>query len=81
MPATLKPRNSADALPVAIGAPVCAARSHRRRAAAYEIGVRFAEGHGVPANPEEAARWYERAATGLAPAQFRHASLLEKARA
>ena len=42
--------------------------------------MRFAEGHGVPANLEEAARWYERASQlkGLAPAQFRYASLLEK---
>ena len=40
---------------------------------------RFAEGRGVPADLEEAARWYERAANkGLAPAQFRYASLLEK---
>jgi localization factor PodJL len=47
--------------------------------AAYEVALRFAEGRGVPAEPEEAARWYERAASkGLAPAQFRYASLLEK---
>jgi localization factor PodJL len=33
----------------------------------------------VPANPEQAARWFERAASkNLAPAQFRLASLLEK---
>ena len=48
-------------------------------AAAYEVAVRFAEGRGVPVNLEEAAHWYERAASkGLAPAQFRYASLLEK---
>jgi localization factor PodJL len=41
--------------------------------------MRFVEGRGVPANLEEAARWYERAASkGLAPAQFRYASMLEK---
>ena len=41
--------------------------------------MRFAEGRGVPVNLEEAAHWYERAASkGLAPAQFRYASLLEK---
>jgi localization factor PodJL len=70
----------ADRLPAEIGG------AHLRSAAvagdpnaAYEIGVRFAEGHGVPANLEEAARWYERAASkGLVPAQFRYASLLEK---
>ena len=48
-------------------------------AAAYEVAVRFAEGRGVPVNLDEAARWYERAANkGLALAQFRYASLLEK---
>ncbi len=31
--------------------------------AAYEVALRFAEGRGVPADPEEAARWYERAAS------------------
>lgn len=41
--------------------------------------MRFAEGHGVAANMEEAVRWFERAASkGLAPAQFRYASFLEK---
>ncbi len=48
-------------------------------AAAYEVAMRFMEGRGVPANLEEAARWYERAASkGLTPAQFRYASMLEK---
>ena len=48
-------------------------------AAAYEVGLRFAEGRGVPADTGEAARWFERAAAkGLAPAQFRYGSLLEK---
>jgi localization factor PodJL len=70
----------ADRLPSEIGgAHLRSAAVAGDPAAAYEIGVRFAEGHGVPANLEEAARWYERAATkGLAPAQFRYASLLEK---
>jgi len=48
-------------------------------AAAYEVGVRYAEGHGVAASLENAARWFERAANkGLAPAQFRLGSLYEK---
>jgi localization factor PodJL len=48
-------------------------------AAAYEIAVRYAEGRGVAASLQDAARWYERAAgKGLAPAQFRYASMLEK---
>ena len=43
------------------------------------MAVRFAEGRGVPVNMEAAALWYERAASkGIAPAQFRYASLLEK---
>jgi len=47
--------------------------------AAYEVAMRFVEGRGVPANLEEAARWFERAASkGLTPAQFRYASMLEK---
>ena len=43
--------------------------------------MRYAEGHGVPANAEEAARWYDRAAgKGVALAQFRYAAMLEKGR-
>jgi localization factor PodJL len=75
-----KPRAAADSLPIAIGpAGLRNAALNGNGAAAYEIGVRFAEGRGVPANPEQAARWFERAAgKNLAPAQFRLASLLEK---
>ena len=70
----------ADRLPIAIGGPrLRSAAIAGDGAAAYEVAVRFAEGRGVPANMEEAARWYERAASkGLTPAQFRYASLLEK---
>jgi localization factor PodJL len=47
--------------------------------AASEVAMRFVEGRGVPANLEEGARWFERAASkGLTPAQFRYASMLEK---
>jgi localization factor PodJL len=47
--------------------------------AAYEIGVRFAEGKGVPANFDEAAKWYGRAAdAGVVPAMFRLGTLYEK---
>jgi localization factor PodJL len=69
-----------DRLPIAIGgARLRNAAAAGDAAAAYEIATRFAEGRGVPANLDEAARWYERAASkGLAPAQFRYASLLEK---
>ena len=72
--------SEADRIPIAIGGNrLRSAAVAGDPTAAYEVAVRFAEGHGVPANPEEAARWYERAAgKGLAPAQFRYASLLEK---
>jgi len=47
--------------------------------AAYEIGVRFAEGKGVAANFEDAAKWYDRAAqAGLIPAVFRLGTFYEK---
>ncbi|WP_316226711.1 hypothetical protein [Bradyrhizobium sp. SZCCHNS3052] len=47
--------------------------------AAYEVGVRFAEGKGVAANYEEAAKWYDRAAqAGLIPAVFRLGTFYEK---
>lgn len=67
-------------LPAALGGSTLrTAAMNGNPAAAYEIGVRYAEGRGVAANLEEAARWFERAAgKGLAPAQFRLASLLEK---
>jgi localization factor PodJL len=71
---------SANRLPIAIGGPrLRSAAIAGDGAAAYEVAVRYAEGRGVPANMEEAARWYERAASkGLTPAQFHYASLLEK---
>lgn len=47
--------------------------------AAYEIGIRYAEGRGVPQSFEQAAHWFGLAAThGLAPAEFHLASLYEK---
>ncbi|HEY6755029.1 MAG TPA: hypothetical protein VI077_09985 [Pseudolabrys sp.] len=69
-----------DGLPAAIGgARLRNAASAGDPAAAYEVGMRYLEGRGVPANLEEAARWYERAASkGLTPAQFRYGSMLEK---
>lgn len=83
-PATRQPAPTAqppaDGLPAAIGGPrLRNAALAGDPAAAYEVAMRFVEGRGVPANLEEAARWYERAARkGLAPAQFRYASMLEK---
>ena len=76
---TMQP-SGADGLPSAIGsARLRNAATSGDPAAAYEVGTRFMEGRGIPANLEEAARWYERAASkGLVPAQFRYASMLEK---
>ncbi|MBI1204723.1 MAG: hypothetical protein GC182_19655 [Rhodopseudomonas sp.] len=74
------PVPDADRLPSAIGSvKLRSAAVAGDGPAAYEIALRYAEGRGVPVDPAEAARWYERAASkGLAPAQFRYASLLEK---
>ncbi len=69
-----------DKLPATIGGPALrAAAMAGDPAAAYEIGMRFAAGHGVPQNNEEAAHWLARAAKkGLAPAQFHLGVLHEK---
>ena len=48
-------------------------------AAAYEIGLRYAEGKGIAVNLDEAAKWYERAALGgVTPAMFRLGTFYEK---
>lgn len=80
IPPAAKNIGVAERLPTEIGGPKLRdAAVHGDATAAYEIGVRFAEGRGVPANAEEAARWYERASSkGIALAQFRYASMLEK---
>jgi localization factor PodJL len=69
-----------EQLPEAIGGPVLRAAALKGdSAAAYEIGVRYAEGKGVPASYDDAAKWYERAAqAGLVPAIFRLGTLYEK---
>jgi localization factor PodJL len=47
--------------------------------AAYEVGVRFAEGKGIAPNFDEAAKWLDRAArAGIVPAIFRLGTLYEK---
>jgi localization factor PodJL len=73
---------NADRLPAAIGGiRLRSAATAGDAAAAYEVGVRYADGKGVPADATEAARWIERAAAkGLAPAQFRYGNMLEKGR-
>jgi localization factor PodJL len=69
-----------ETLPDAIGGPALRVAALKGDpAAAYEIGLRFAEGKGVPSNLEEAAKWYDRAAqTGLIPAVFRLGTFYEK---
>ena len=48
-------------------------------AAAYEVGVRFAEGKGVAPDLDQAAKWYDRAAqAGVVPALFRLGTFYEK---
>jgi localization factor PodJL len=76
-PATVMPK---DLLPLGIGGPALRlAALAGDPAAAYEVAARYAEGRGVPASNEEAARWFEIAAKkGLAPAQFRLGGLYEK---
>jgi localization factor PodJL len=69
-----------ERLPDGIGGPVLRAAALRGDpGAAYEVGLRFAEGKGVPINYDEAAKWYERAAqAGVVPAVFRLGTFYEK---
>ncbi|WP_439395129.1 hypothetical protein ACRQ5Q_39170 [Bradyrhizobium sp. PMVTL-01] len=69
-----------EKLPDAIGGPALRTAAMKGDAtAAYEIGVRFAEGKGVATNYDEAAKWYDRAAqAGVVPASFRLGTLYEK---
>jgi len=69
-----------ERLPDAIGGPVLRTAALKGDpSAAYEIGVRFAEGKGVASNLDEAAKWYGRAAqAGVVPAIFRLGTLYEK---
>src|SRR5262245_14005145 len=69
-----------EQLPDGIGGPVLRNAALKGDAsAAYEIGLRFAEGKGVPVNLDEAAKWYDRAANaGVAPAIFRLGTFYEK---
>jgi localization factor PodJL len=69
-----------ETLPDTIGGPILRAAALKGDpAAAYEIGLRFAEGKGVAPNFDEAAKWYDRAAqAGVVPAVFRLGTLYEK---
>ena len=69
-----------EKLPDGIGGPVLRTAALKGDpSAAYEIGVRFAEGKGVPASYDDAAKWYDRSAqAGIVPAIFRLGTLYEK---
>jgi localization factor PodJL len=69
-----------ERLPDAIGGPVLRTAALKGDpTAAYEIGMRFADGKGVAANFDEAAKWYDRAAqAGVVPAIFRLGTFYEK---
>jgi len=79
-PAQSAAPTAANALPTGIGGPALrAAAAAGNPAAEFEIGMRYSEGRGVPANLETAVQWFERAANkGLAPALYRLGSLYEK---
>jgi localization factor PodJL len=69
-----------ESLPDGIGGPALRAAALKGDpTAAYEIGLRFAEGKGVATNYDEAAKWYDRAAqAGVVPAIFRLGTFYEK---
>jgi localization factor PodJL len=69
-----------ERVPDAIGGPVLRAAALKGDpTAAYEVGLRFAEGKGVATNFDEAAKWYDRAAqAGVVPAIFRLGTFYEK---
>jgi localization factor PodJL len=71
---------AASSLPDTIGGPALRAAALKGDpAAAYEVGMRFADGKGVPQNFDEAAKWYDRAAqAGIVPAIFRLGTFYEK---
>lgn len=74
------PIPAGEKLPDGIGGPVLRAAALKGDpSAAYEIGMRYAEGRGVPANFDEAFKWYDRSAqAGIVPAIFRLGTLYEK---
>jgi localization factor PodJL len=69
-----------EKLPDGIGGPLLRTAALKGDpSAAYEIGVRYAEGKGVPVSYDDAAKWYDRSAqAGVVPAVFRLGTLYEK---
>jgi localization factor PodJL len=76
----LVPIPAGERLPDAIGGPALRTAALKGDAsAAYEIGVRYAEGRGLPVSYDDAAKWYDRSAqAGVVPAMFRLGTLYEK---
>lgn len=79
-PGDIGPSTEIPEVPVEIGpAPLREAAADGQPEALYEIGNRYAEGHGVETDMGKAAEWYRLAAErGLAPAQYRIGNLHEK---
>ncbi|HEY4203717.1 MAG TPA: tetratricopeptide repeat protein, partial [Xanthobacteraceae bacterium] len=71
---------SSEKLPDGIGGPTLRSAALKGDpAAAYEVATRYAEGKGVTANLDEAAKWYDRASQGgIVPAIFRLGTFYEK---
>lgn len=69
-----------ERLPDAIGGPTLRTSALKGDpAAANEVALRFAEGKGVTADLDQAAKWYARAAQGgIVPAMFRLGTFYEK---
>ncbi|MGD9836409.1 MAG: hypothetical protein AB7F72_01170 [Afipia sp.] len=69
-----------DVLPESIGSSTLRAAANKGDpGAAFEIGIRYAEGRGVAQDYATAAKWYERAShSGIVPATFRLGTLYEK---
>jgi localization factor PodJL len=69
-----------DKIPEGIGSSALRTAANKGDpGAAFEIGVRYAEGRGVASDYAEAMKWYERASQGgIVPATFRLGALYEK---
>lgn len=74
------PSVEAPTLPAQIGSePLRKAATGGDPRAAFEVGLRFAEGRGIAADAKRAVEWYRRAADqGIVPAQYRLAVALDK---
>jgi localization factor PodJL len=77
---TTAPVPTGERLPETIGSATLRNAALKGDAsAAFEVGVRYAEGKGVAQNYDEAAKWYDRAAqANVVPAMFRLGALFEK---